>query len=300
MRRAAALTILLAVPFGVAQLPLDPEDEAKLPAAVDEPLSEDTLTHLHKLLDENKDGLLSREEAKRVSDQWRKKWQEKDLKELLEHWDHDGDGRLEEEQLMKEHEAPQDLEGEDYLSPEERKKHLQSLKEEERYNRAKFKAADQDGDGHLSGEEIVNFFHEQGPDVQEVVTGHGFRNIDRNNDGKLEMKELFGQLIDDEEHPEVKQNEEVDPQDLEDFRKMDTDQDGFLTQEEYSVWHTGEYHSNKGFSALFDAADPENKGHITLEDLIKVRHDIHGTDAQYHMMEWLDNYDAHAHDGAEL
>lgn len=240
----------------------------------DDPLESDMLTpeQLQGLvgkLDTNQDGKVSMDEMMSFASKMRHQIAHKDAGAVIEEMDSDKDGFLSLEELMKDMEY-QDADEADKLEAAASKQ----LEE------AKFKAADEDGDGKLSPKEVPALFYpEVSPDVLEVASAASFKQKDSDGDGFLTSKE-FWEMTDG-----------TDPSDEEeqDFKRLDKNGDGKLNVEEIMAWESGVFHTEEAMRKLFDISDKNSDMHLSNEELQSAREAIAASDAHYHLLEWAEH-----------
>jgi Ca2+-binding EF-hand superfamily protein len=183
-------------------------------------------------IDNNNDGYVSREELKDwirytqkryisedVDRQWNQHNPENEEKIPWERYQKLVYGFLE---SMDPSEAERDSEGFSYK---------QMLKRDRR----RWSVADSDGDDSLTKEEFGHFLHpEESNHMKDIVVQETMEDIDKDNDGKISLKEYIGDMYkgdDGEEEPEWVNNER------EQFNTYrDKDGDGFMDTEEVKNW----------------------------------------------------------------
>jgi Ca2+-binding EF-hand superfamily protein len=183
-------------------------------------------------IDNNNDGYVSREELKDwirytqkryisedVDRQWNQHNPENEEKIPWERYQKLVYGFLE---SMDPSEAERDSEGFSYK---------QMLKRDRR----RWSVADSDGDDALTKEEFGHFLHpEESDHMKDIVVQETMEDIDKDNDGKISLKEYIGDMYkgdDGEEEPEWVNNER------EQFNTYrDKDGDGFMDTEEVKNW----------------------------------------------------------------
>merc|ERR1712064_249980 len=77
----------------------------------------------------------------------------------------------------------------------------------------------------------------------------------------------------------------------EDFAKLDTSGDGFLTADELRAWESGRFHVEDSLKKLFEIADSDSDMHVTANELIAAREEVAATDVQYHFIEWAEHHE---------
>jgi len=239
-------------------------------------LSSASIKGVHGKIDANGNGKVSMEEIMTFADQMRKVIASKDIGSMVEDLDTDKDGKLSLDELVKDMER---YDEDDTESKEEKQARIDTEKQ-------KFKAADVDGDGFLSYEELPALFYPETHDgVLDITTKAAMKAKDKNGDGKLTSLEFWqGDVVDGEEL-------EVSDEETNDFKKLDKNGDGFLSLEELKAWESGRYHTQEAMKKMFDMADKDNDMHVTAAELDAAREQIAGIDAQYHLMEWVEHHE---------
>jgi len=225
-------------------------------------LSAEHMRGIHELIDNDKDGKASLLELLSYSEKMRHRIAAKDAKATLEELDTDHDGKLSEAEIMAELGEEQPGEGEEHN--EEIAMYMDREKE-------KFKVADANSDGFLSGEEVSALFYpETHSAVLEVSVKHEIALLDKDGDNQLNPEEFEAQAGD--EH---------------DFYSLDTDGNKFLSAEELKLWEGGLYHSNQAMKHILEIADSDKDNHLTADELEKAREQIIDSDANHHFSQWV-------------
>merc|ERR1712151_795594 len=104
---------------------------------------------------------------------------------------------------------------------------------------------------------------------------------DTDGDGMLTPKEFWeGDAIDGEDLA-------LSDEEQADFKRLDADGNGKLNLIELKAWESGRFHTEEAMKKLFEIADKDNDMHISEEEVLSARELIAGSDAQYHLMEWV-------------
>jgi len=249
------------------------EDDSGL--NIDMPTSEQ-MRKLHAIMDANADGKVAMAESLDFAKMIRKDIVRRDVSTILDELDSDRDGRLDLKELLKDleiwlHEA------------EEGDKEPQVRKELEI---AKFKAADANGDGFLTDEELAPVFYpETHEGVLAIATGHTHRRKDVDGNGQLSPVEFWeGDGIDGSDVA-------ISKEEAADFARLDKDGSGSLSIEELKTWEGGSFHLEDAMQKFFDVADKDNDMHVTADEFANARDVLSGSDAQYHFMEWTEHHE---------
>jgi len=258
-----ALVIFAAVTFYAAcqedtgdEEPINEENEEELL------VSSEQLRGIHGHMDKDKDGKISMTEALNYAAEMHKIITSKEGDGYLESLDADKDGKVSLEELKKSRTSGED----DELAHE--------------VEEAQFKAADADKDGFLSVEEFHSFLSpEIHEGVLEVTVKHTMANKDKDGDNQLSLQEWFEY---DPEH--------TSDDDKEEFRKMDTDGNGFLNLEEVKVWESGLFHRKEWLKEVFNIADKDKDMHLSADEIEEAREKI-DSEAHHNLMEWAQHHE---------
>jgi len=158
-------------------------------------------------------------------------------------------------------------------SPEEQKARL--TREHD-----KFKTADRDHDGKLTGEELVSFFNPQFDyELWLVQVRPAFESNDIDNDGKLSPTEFFS----------GKSSKGTDAR--EDFKRADVDEDGSVSLTEFHAWTSGLQELRGDMQKLLKAADENSDGRASLEELLAAREPLSRMRANVHLHRWASQHE---------
>lgn len=234
-------------------------------------LTDAQLQGLHAKIDSNKDGKISYDELVEFAAGTSKDAATKRTPSHLDALDTSKDGKVSlEEHLKKFHDQYE------AGTPEEN----EELQRRKAVEAEKFKASDRNGDGVLGVDELVSLVY---PETHDDVLAHHVRDVlrekDADHDGKLSFNEFW---VDDEGDEEEQE---------EDFGKLDLDKNGFLEENELSVWESGRFHTEYAMKKLFEIADSDNDSHISAEELHRAQLNIKGSDAQPHWIEWAEHHE---------
>jgi len=281
------------------------EEDHEYGAYEQEAISPEAIKAMHGKMDANKDGKASLAEVMAFSDAMRKKMAAKDIRSILDEMDTDKDGTLSMDEFMADMDqwngppavGDEAAEDEDLGAPsfawtEEDRKDAEARKQLEKQ---KFQLADVSGDGKLNIEELPNLFYpETHEGVLGVVTENTMKTKDNNGDGKLTAKEFWAgdSLAEEMRDAPISEEEEAD------FKKLDSNGDGFIELKEMKFWESGKFHTQQAMEKMFEIADKDKDGHVTAQELEDAREQIagltgglrtQGSDAQYHLMEWAEH-----------
>jgi len=248
----------------------------------DDGIEQDALTAeqmrtMHSKFDADKTGKVSLHEIMQYATSMRLEIARKDIHTILDEMDTSRDQKLSLEELLKDIDAQADGADEEEIKEMANRKELET---------AKFKLSDKDGDGLLDLDELPALFYPETNDaVLELTAKATLKTKDTDGDGKLTAKEFWeGDAIDGEDAG-------VSDEEKEDFAKLDQNGDGTLDVRELKAWESGHFHTEEALKKMFEVADTDGDMHVTAEELEAAREQIAGSDAQYHLMEWVEHND---------
>jgi Ca2+-binding EF-hand superfamily protein len=244
---------------------------------IDESLTPDQLRKLHTKLDLNGDGRASSAEVLDYANNMGVQIAKKDIGSILEEIDMDKDGALSFEEHMKDIDSQADGADDEELRELAQRKDLEA---------EKFKAADDNGDGKLHSHELPGLFYpETHEKVLEITVRETLGQKDLDKDGRLSPREFWE--ADELEGDDV----DLADEEIEDFKMLDTNSDGFLNLDELRLWESGQFHTGQAMKKMFEIADKDGDGHITADELAATREALAGSDAQYHLIEWAEHHE---------
>lgn len=232
-------------------------------------LSEEDLRGLHAKLDKNGDGKVHMDEVMQHADEARKRIVKSEIADVMDEIDSTKDGHLTLEEHMSE--------VEEFMQGDEEEKEKQRA-----FEKAKFNAADANGDGKLDVNEIASFMHPNThPEVLELHIKEEMRRWDTDKDSKLNKKEWLaakkrGEYIDPDAHS---------PSD--DFDKLDGNKDGLIDMNELRHWESGRFHMEVAMKELYQLADKNRDHHMTADEFVAAAEHFDGLDAHSHLVEWI-------------
>jgi len=239
-------------------------------------LSVEQLKGIHSKFDLNQDGKASLSEVYEYALGIRKDIARKDIATILEEMDTNKDGKLSVQELLADMDQQAD-------GDEEEMKEIQARKDLEVQ---KFKIADKNGDESLDLDELPALFYpETHEGVLELTAASTLKQKDLDGNGKLSPKEFWeGDMMDREDG-----GSSISEEEKQDFAKLDKNGDGELELSELKEWESGRFHTGEALQSLFNIADKDKDGHLSAQELTEGRELIAGSDAQYHLMEWVEH-----------
>jgi len=273
------------------------------------PAEAETLGALFAKIDENQDGKMAMSEIIAFWKTTRKSQLQVNNKQDMELMDGNKDGKVSLEEFIK-------REDEEELSSDVNKAMKQSFEDLEK---AKFKIADKNADGFLDLVELPDaVYGESHEEIVQIMAKHDMKLKDKDGDGKLDAKEFF-ELADEvhvgqefkavdggdekreeddkagkveEQDAKMKEEEEASHQEnMEEFKKQDTDGDGFLNHEEMAHYESGAFHITVDMHKLFEVADEDKDSLITLAEMNAHFAELEGHEAVNHLNEWAEHHE---------
>jgi len=242
---------------------------------VDMQLTKEGLEHVHKAMDANGDGKVGIQEIIDFGLRVRKHTAVKYSKTDLEDIDKSKDGKVSLEEYFKSLGLSAPGAKEDFD------------KEQRETEAGKFRAADDNGDGLLDGNELYQIFYpEFSPKVRAAEATAQLKNLDTNGDGKLSKKEFFGI----EEAEDLEAEEAGGDLHQEDFSKFDADKDGHLNVEELIAHQSSDHIIHEEYDKIIEIADMDGDGQVTAQELRKAKSLLEGSDAEMHLLDWVQHH----------
>lgn len=240
---------------------------------------------LHKRFDADGDGKASLEEMLAFADDVHKETLTKAVPDILKALDHIKDGKLSLKEVLDDLEESETAH---MMTQDE----LETVKELETL---KFGVADADGDGKLDLDEVSSLFYpEPHSPVLQVSVREFIKKRDTDGDGKISSAEFWTKEdqerleedynVSDSNVSSSKMGEDI-------FKKLDKDGDGLLDADELMEWESGQFHLKESFKELFDLADKDKDGHLSVREIEKAKSDIAQIEAQYHLMHWMEHFE---------
>lgn len=211
-----------------------------------DPLLLKHVQQIAELVDEDKDGLMSREEFIKYAKQFSLDNHGVEPESILHDLDKDGDQRISMGEI-----PPPEYEDET------------DKKREEAHDLKKFKIADVNKNGYLEGFEIVTFFHP--PAKKEILQSEAFnrlRRMDTDKDNAVNLEEFLKEF--DQVHmgiPKVRAEKELW------FNLLDRDHDGGLSLRELMDYEAGHHEDLHAVHELFETADANKDGHLDTAEI---------------------------------
>jgi len=236
---------------------------------------------MHKAVDTDGDNKTSLTELLQFSDKMHKDTIKLIAPDLLAMLDHIKDGKLSLDEILQDM-----LEDSADLSPAE----INAWKEVETM---KFKVADADGDGFLSGEEVDHMFYpETHGGVLNVSIEALIKKRDHDGDGKLNFTEFWAtanetNATDNETNGLHPKNDTEMHSEHDTFKKLDKDGDGLLDARELIAWESGRHHTEETLMELLELADVNHDHHLTVEEIEMAKEKIQNLDAGLDLVAWI-------------
>mmetsp|Transcript_32089 Transcript_32089/g.83197 ORF Transcript_32089/g.83197 Transcript_32089/m.83197 type:complete len:276 (+) Transcript_32089:1-828(+) len=149
-----------------------------------------------------------------------------------------------------------DTDGDAHVSWDELLTSLQPLEAEDQEPRLRshFLSSDMDEDGRLNQTEVTRFFFEHASSQGDSAADAAISDLDRNGDAQLDTDEY---LAGSQHHGESSREE---------FGKLDSDKDGFLSAGEYGALATGAHIVQDILSTFVQALDSDRDGIISISE----------------------------------
>jgi len=255
---------------GDKEMPEMPDEEPENGNNGEEALSSQTTRALHAKMDADKDGKVSMAEVLVFAKIMRLHVAKKDIHTIVDEMDGDKDGKISLPEFLKDLE--QQSEGEEDKAQAATEKELET---------AKFKAADEDGNGLLDTNELPGLFYPETHDgVLTLMAQATLKSKDLDGNGELTSKEFW-----QADSPDGSASEEEQS----DFAYLDVDKSGTLSAQELKAWESSSYRTEESLKKLLELGDKDNDGMVTADELDSAREVIASSDAHYHMAEWAEH-----------
>lgn len=304
--RFERVAFLLSVIFFASAYAEDTSKEEKTKEVADDAImhiSDEEFSAIFALLDLDKDGKANLEDLEKFSQSMRTRIAKKDIRVMsimLDKVDTNKDGKVSLEELMADmaHQQPDAKTGEKkesilrkafrglrgltpfnsfsnpFDSAREKKKQEESDEEQKKLQHEKFKYADRNADNFLELAELPGLFYpETGESALETSAQNLMKGKDKNGDGKLSAEEFWqdGYTV-----AQAEKNEAVNltEEETDGFKRLDANGDGFMDLTELKGWESGQYHHQEALKHLFNLADSDSDGIVTLPELQGARKQI--------------------------
>jgi Ca2+-binding EF-hand superfamily protein len=305
----------------------DTEEDGKTQEEDNRVFSDDELKDVFSEVDANGNNELARDELAEFVGKHRRKVLmdeiDDETEEALRKRDKSGDGTISLEEhldasmlrreryrdrgLEERLEAEEDIELEEHLEAEVcDEKDIENYKE---WNTDVFHAADTNGDGVISKDELPSLLHpkmgaEFSEKMLEVNMKHAMKMTDTNGDGQLSLDEFTANSKDFLEtnegdsatEDEVKQQMEEDGIQMEKarskiesrkmFKRLDANSDGVLDQEELRPWASGQLARDDIAGNLISELDKDGDQQIDSDELIQGKSTLRDSQIQDYLIAW--------------
>jgi len=238
------------------------QDEESLNEMTDEEQREKLRNYIENKVDSNNDGYVSHEELLNHTLHSLEELQDQELKEEHSNLDTDKDGTISWEEYAK-----SEL-NEDKDASDKDKSKFQVLVENDK---KMFAAADKDGDGKLSFEELNAFRHPQTDEAtKKVLIEKVLTDNDKNQDGVIDEEEFLAPLNLEEQSQEDK--EEILKSEKQRFtEELDADKSGTLSGDELLSINgisDNKKRAKDETDHLIKSSDENEDGHLTVAEII--------------------------------
>lgn len=231
-------------------------------------LSKDQISAIHKRIDSNSDGKVSKEEIHKYAEDMRRKRAKMNLDGVMASFDKDGDGKLSVKEFVG------DAAENKQAGYEER------AKEKE----AEFKELDLDKDNFVDIDELpLKFHHPTNNLVEERIAAQSIKAKDKDGDGVLSMEEFWGAKL-----TKLKKDDEPGRFQLKrQFDLMDTDRTKTLGLKEMKVYESGAYELERAIKKFFKDVDADSDKTIDVSEWEKAHKDTTiSKKAEEHILHW--------------
>ncbi|CAH3037536.1 unnamed protein product [Pocillopora meandrina] len=209
-----------------------------------------------KMIDTNKDGLVSEDELRVWIEKQRKAFMYEDVDKRIAKEDKDGDGEISWEEYRKSEYGEWD----NYDLPKDH-----NLRRQIRKKEYKFSIADADKNGKMNRDEYVDFEHpEENINMQEIALDEVIEDVDQNDDGLITVAEFLGQYHEEKEPPAwvVRHRAEF-------HSRFDKNKDGKMDREEAREWVFPEKNDSHDETLhLIDGTDENADGFLSVDEIL--------------------------------
>lgn len=130
-----------------------------------------------------------------------------------------------------------------------------------------FNLFDKNGNGQISAEEISSLMIAIGRNPNQEEIQKFLREVDKDQNGEVNLKELMTLIDKEEKVPRTKQEEIVDA-----FRVFDIDNNGYITYDEFKTILTkfgGEF-TEKDVKEIYKFCDTDADGKLTYAEFVEM------------------------------
>jgi len=227
---------------------------------------------LHKKIDENGNGKVSLAEVTDFAHKMRRALAKAEMDEVMKDMDADKDGKLSWPEFL----------GDAGEVPEE----------EQNDKHSQFKDLDLNNDQALELNELAQMYHHHINDkVETDLTNLAMKDKDLDKNGALSLREFFLHLQVEGEDPV-----EIEAEDQELFKQLDTDNSGSLTLKELKAWESGSHQAEMAAKKLFEKADKNKDNVLTAEEMADVRQELADDkdyEPQMYLSQWAEQHKEH-------
>lgn len=209
-----------------------------------------------KMIDTNRDGLVSYDELSVWIEKQRKAFMYEDVDKRIAEEDKDGDREITWEEYRKGRFGEWD-------NVDLPKDH--NLRRQIRKAEYKFNMADADKNGKMNRDEYVDFEHpEENKLMEEIALDEVIEDVDQNGDGVISVAEFLGQYNDEHGPPAwvIRQRQDF-------HKKFDKNGDGKMDREEARQWVLPEnIDSHDETAHLIDGTDENADGFLSVDEIL--------------------------------
>uniref|UniRef100_A0A915J6Q1 Reticulocalbin-3 n=1 Tax=Romanomermis culicivorax TaxID=13658 RepID=A0A915J6Q1_ROMCU len=225
--------------------------------------SKERLSKLLPVIDKDKDGFITEDELREHIKFMQKRYIMKDVDRT---WANHGGNKSAENKLTWDDYRSTVYGSEENIDMPKEYSHM--LKRDER----RWKLADLDNDNSLSKEEYACFMHPEDCDhMKNVIVTETVEDIDKNDDGAVDLEEYISDMYRPSDHP----GEKGEPDWVQAEREMfkthrDKNKDGKLDNDELKEWimPTGFDHAEAEAKHLLQIADDNKDGQLSKDEIL--------------------------------
>jgi len=281
MKSLLFLAILVPSALAGVELVSEEQEEGSLKELTDEEqenivstvhhMSPAQLVAMHKKMDLNEDGNVSKAEMDNYAHGMRRKIANSHLDKVMKAHDTDGNGKIDLNEFIGELHK--------FAAGEER----EGDEEVKQKNIEHFKEIDLNHDGQLDADELPLRFHHHTNDlVEERLATISLKQKDVNGDGVLSPEEFWSHMYGSDGA-----RGSISFEQTEEFAQLDKDGSGTLNLEEVKAFESGKHHTDLAMVELFEAVDQDHDSLLSAYELLQAQELISGNQqAHTHVVNW--------------